>query len=136
MCVSDLDEKALKNTSRSPTIRAGERANRTISLVVCAAFIGFFTHSEKALSQSADWQLPSVESGVYTAASRWTPTVFATSQQVQAVSTVKLLRVSEVSEKRMADATIALADFNQAASQEPPQLPSYLNPTEDMPQPP
>ena len=136
MCISDSHDKTPTHAFRCPAFFVGTRARRSLGLIVCAALSASFILSEKTTAQSSDWELTSVDAHIDSPASKWTPSIFDTDQPSRCESTVRILRKSEVSYKRMADTTVEPAEFEQVASEEPPQLPSYLNPGEDMPQPP
>jgi len=133
MCTSGSDDNTLVNAPAAFTHR---RSRQRVAPLVCAALSAIFILAAAVQAQSLDWELPSVESHTETAASRWTPSTFATNQTARSASTVRLLAESEVAFNRKAGATVAPAEFDQPASEQPPQLPSYLNPAEDMPQPP
>src|SRR3954471_20929968 len=137
MCISDLQHKTPKGArpSASSLVR-NMGAKRRIRLVLCVAISAFCILSEITRAEWPEWELSPIDACFDSGASLWTPSKFETDQPSGHPSSVRLLRKSEVFYKRMADATVALAEFEQPASEEPPQLPSYLNPTEDMPQPP
>src|SRR5882757_4711360 len=133
MCTSGSDDNTLVN---APTAFVHEPSRRRVGLFVFAAVWALFILAAAAQAQSSDWELPAVESHMKSAASRWTPLVFETHQAAPSASTVRLLAESQVTSNRKADAIVPPAEFDQSASEKPPQLPSYLNPAEDMPQPP
>src|SRR4051812_10932221 len=133
MCTSGSHDNMLVD---GPASFVHKRGRRLAGILVCAAVSVFFIISETAQAQSSDWELPAVESHMKTAASRWTPLVFETHQAAPSASTVRLVAESQVTSNQKADAIVPPAEFDQPASEKPPQLPSYLNPAEDMPQPP
>lgn len=100
-----------------------------LALAVCCAF------GSTSQAQFSDLEICSSEVAPESAASYWTPARFDTDLSCREPSTVEIVRVSEVTERRKSDTSVAPAEYDQSATEEPPQLPSYLNPVEDMPQP-
>jgi hypothetical protein len=112
-----------------------EQVKPRIGVTFCAALFICCVLSDRTRAQSCDWELAPVGAEIDSAASRWTPDHFHTPVTFPPTSTVKFLGASEVYQNRKADAAVAPVEFNQSATEEPPQLPSYLNPAENIPQP-
>jgi hypothetical protein len=95
-----------------------------VALLLCCAF----GHRAKAQFAS-EFTTPEVV--VDSTAAHWTPARFDTFVP----STVQVVRTSEVTVLRKPDTAVAPAEFDESKTEEPPELPSYLNPAEEMPQP-
>src|SRR3954451_7638797 len=117
MCTSGSHDNMLVDGPVASMRKCGGRRAGLLHWLAVLA-LGIFTAEARA--QPSDWELPAIESHLATAASRWTPSTFDTNQQRRSVSTVKLLGASEVIYHRKAEPTIAPAEFEQPASENPP----------------
>jgi hypothetical protein len=134
MCVSGLND--ISRTSKFGTHRASsERVKPPISLAIGAALLVCCAFGNKSHAQLPGGEASSCEIAAAPAASHWTPAHFGTLRPSQPPSTVTLLTDSNAPEKRMADWAITPAEFAQSEAENPPQLPAYLNPAENVPKP-
>src|SRR5437763_118433 len=135
MCISDSHRRKLQSpwpmscpTNRLMSVRT--------HLCALAAFSACLLVGGTVSAQATDWELRPVETGTYSAASGWPPDRFSTKCATSPPSTIRFLHASEVVETRRADSRVARVEFDQSLAQEPPSLPAYLRPLEEMPQPP
>lgn len=134
MCVTGLNDKSLNGKSGTHR-QASERVKLRIRFAMGAVLLVCCALGNKSQAELSNQELTPAEVAIDSAASHWTPARFDSGLPPRLPSTVSFLRVSESSEIRMADTAVAPAEFNQSATEEPPQLPAYLNPAEEMPQP-
>jgi hypothetical protein len=134
MCVSDLNRKTL-NSGFCLCHQLSKRYKLHFAAAFGAAVLVFCTLVDQSQAQLPASALTADEVATNSAGSQWTPTHFDSDLPSRPTSTVKFLRASNVSENRKADTAVAPAEFDPSTTEESPQLPSYLNPAEDMPQP-
>jgi hypothetical protein len=127
MCISDLNDKGRSGMRRRVTEPVKPRIAIAlgVALLVCCAL------GNKSQAQVPALEFMPAEVTPDSAASHWTPDRFDS----HVPSSVQVVRQSEVTVQRKPDTAVAPAEFDQSAIEEPPQLPSYLNPAEEMPQP-